>query len=38
MSESTHDFPAIHIHENDDFMVNGKVVGVIKTPKAKGKK
>ncbi len=38
MSDSTHDFPAIHIHENDDFMVNGKVVGVIKTPKGKGKK
>ena len=33
MSESTYDFPAIHIHEDDDFMVNGKVVGVIKTPK-----
>jgi repressor LexA len=38
MSESTHDFPAIHIHENDDFAVNGKVIGVIKTPKTKGKK
>ena len=35
MSDSTHDFPAIHIHENDDFMINGKVVGVIKTPKTK---
>ncbi len=35
MSESTHDFPAIHIHENDDFAVNGKVIGVIKTPKNK---
>ncbi|HVM76928.1 MAG TPA: S24 family peptidase [Candidatus Paceibacterota bacterium] len=35
MSESTHDFPAIHIHEDDDFSVNGKVIGVIKTPKAK---
>jgi repressor LexA len=35
MSESTHDFPAIHIHENDDFSINGKVVGVIKTPKKK---
>lgn len=33
MSESTHDFPAIHIHENDDFAINGKVIGVIKTPK-----
>lgn len=37
MSDSTHDFPAIHIHENDDFMINGKVVGVIKTLKAKKK-
>ncbi len=37
MSESTHDFPAIHIHEDDDFMINGKVVGVVKKPK-KGKK
>jgi SOS-response transcriptional repressor LexA len=35
MSDSTHDIPAIHIHENDDFSVNGKVVGVIKTPKKK---
>jgi repressor LexA len=33
MSESTHDFPAIHIHESDDFSINGKVIGVIKTPK-----
>lgn len=38
MSESTHDFPAIHIHENDDFAINGKVIGVIKTPKAGKKK
>ena len=35
MSESTHDFPAIHIHESDDFSINGKVIGVIKTPKRK---
>jgi hypothetical protein len=35
MSESTHDFPAIHIHENDEFAINGKVIGVIKTPKKK---
>ena len=35
MSESTHDFPAIHIHESDDFSINGKVIGVIKTPKKK---
>jgi repressor LexA len=39
MSESTHDFPAIHIHENDDFAINGKVIGVIKVPKVgEGKK
>jgi repressor LexA len=37
MSESTHDFPAIHIHENDEFAINGKVIGVIKTPHAKKK-
>lgn len=35
MSESTHDFPAIHIHESDEFAINGKVIGVIKTPKKK---
>ncbi len=35
MSDSTHDFPAIHIHENDDFAVNGKVIGVIKTPRSR---
>ena len=38
MSESTHDFPAIHIHEDDNFMINGKVVGVIKKPKPNSKK
>jgi repressor LexA len=38
MSDSTHDFPAIHIHEDDDFTINGKVVGVIKKPKKKGAK
>jgi len=32
-SESTQDFPPIHIHESDDFMINGKVVQVIKKPK-----
>ena len=35
MSESSQDFPAIHIHEDDDFTINGKVVGVIKSPKKK---
>ncbi len=33
MSESTKNFPPIYIHENDDFMINGKVVQVIKKPK-----
>lgn len=33
MSESTHDFAPIHIHEDDEFMVNGKVVQVVKKPK-----
>jgi len=33
MSESTHDIPAIHIHESDDFSINGKIIGVIKTPR-----
>lgn len=32
-SDSTQDFPPIHIHESDDFMINGKVVQVIKKPK-----
>lgn len=35
MSESTKDFPPIYIHEDDDFMINGKVVQVIKKPKFK---
>ncbi len=33
MSDSTQDFPAIHIHRDDNFMINGKVVGVVKKPK-----
>ncbi len=32
MSESTKDFPPIYIHENDNFMINGKVIQVIKKP------
>jgi len=32
-SESTKDFPPIYIHPNDDFMINGKVIQVIKKPK-----
>ena len=33
MSESTKDFPPIYIHAADDFMINGKVVQVIKKPR-----
>lgn len=33
MSESTHSFPPIHIHESDDFVVNGRVVQVVKKPR-----
>lgn len=33
VSESTKEFPPIYIHQNDDFMVNGKVVQVIKKPR-----
>lgn len=33
VSESTKDIPPIYIHENDSFMINGKVIQVIKKPK-----
>jgi len=33
VSDSTHDFPPIYMHEEDDFMINGKVVQVIKKPR-----
>lgn len=33
VSESTKDLPPIYLSEGDDFMVNGKVVQVIKKPK-----
>ncbi len=33
ISESTQDFPPIHIHPDDDYQINGKVVQVIKKPK-----
>ena len=32
-SGSTQDFPPIYIHKNDDYMINGKVVQVVKKPK-----
>lgn len=33
MADSSKEFPPIYIHENDNFMVNGKVVQVIKKPR-----
>jgi repressor LexA len=33
VSDSTHGFPPIYIHEDDDFVINGKVVQVVKKPK-----
>jgi SOS regulatory protein LexA len=35
VSESTHRFPPIYIHEDDEFMINGRVVQVIKKPAPK---
>lgn len=35
MSDSTHDFPPIYIHQSDDYMLNGKVIQVIKKPNVK---
>ena len=37
VSDSTQDFPPIYLHEDDDFMINGKVVQVIKKPNTKQK-
>lgn len=33
LSESTREFSPIYIHEEDDYLVNGKVVQIIKKPK-----
>lgn len=33
VSQSTKDIPPIYVHEDDSFMVNGKVIQVIKKPK-----
>lgn len=33
VSESTKSIPPIYIHEDDSFMINGKVIQVIKRPK-----
>lgn len=30
LSESTHEYSPIFIHENDDFKINGKIVSIIK--------
>jgi SOS-response transcriptional repressor LexA len=35
ISDSTHRFPPIYIHQDDDFMINGKVVQVIKKPSSR---
>jgi len=32
VSESTQNFPPIYIHQDDDYMINGKVIQVIKKP------
>lgn len=34
LSESTREFSPIYIHEEDDYLVNGKVVQIIKKPKS----
>lgn len=33
-SDSTQDFPPIYIHRDDDYLINGKVVQVVKKPRA----
>lgn len=33
VSQSTRDIPPIYIHEDDSFMINGRVIQVIKKPK-----
>jgi repressor LexA len=32
VSESTHEFPPIYLHEKDDYILNGKVIQVVKKP------
>jgi len=32
LSESTSEYPPIYISENDDFMINGKIIQIIKKP------
>lgn len=33
VSESTHNYPPIFIHEDDNFLINGKIIQVIKNPR-----
>lgn len=33
MAESSFDYAPIHLHEDDDFEINGKVVAIIKRPR-----
>jgi len=33
VSQSTKDIPPIYIHEDDSFLINGKIIQVIKKPK-----
>lgn len=35
LSESSQSYPPIHLHESDDFVINGKVIQVIKKPRTK---
>ena len=32
LSDSTQEFPPIYIHQNDDYLINGKVIQVVKKP------
>jgi SOS-response transcriptional repressor LexA len=34
MAESSFDYAPIYLHEDDDFTINGKAVGVIKRPRS----
>lgn len=35
MADSSFDYEPIYLHPDDDFIINGKIVGVIKKPKIK---
>ncbi len=37
LSDSTNDLAPIYIHENDDFVINGHVIDVVKRPVAHGR-